>query len=87
VVTKKELVLNDQSPAGIEQAHMVVGESRFEYLIENTERVVNAQRVGGLAEADSRDVKGRPPLNQHNLHAASREGRSSRQSAHTTSDD
>jgi hypothetical protein len=87
VVTKKELVLNDQCPAGIEKAHMVIAESRCEDLVQNTERVVNAQRVGGLAEPDSRDVKGRPPLNQHNLHASSGESRSSRQSAHATSDD
>jgi hypothetical protein len=80
-------VLNDQPPAGIEKTHVVIAESGFEYLVENTERVVNAQRIGGLAEPDPRDVKGRPPLNEHNLHASSRESRSSRKPADTTSDD
>jgi hypothetical protein len=51
-------VLDDQPPAGIEKTHLVVAESRCEYLVENTERVVNAQCIGRLAEPDSRDVKG-----------------------------
>jgi hypothetical protein len=80
-------VLDDQPPAGIEKTHVVIAESPCEYLVENTERVVNAQRVGRLTEPDSRDVKGGAPLNEHNLHAPSCESRGSRKSADTSSDD
>jgi hypothetical protein len=80
-------VLDDQPPAGIEKTQVIVAESRCEYLVENTERVVNAQCVGGLAKPYSRDVKGWPPLNEYNFHAPSRESRGSRKSANTSSDD
>jgi hypothetical protein len=81
-------VLDDQPPAGIEKTHVVIAESSCEYLLQNAERIVNAQRVGRLAEPDSCNVKGRPPLNENNLHSASCKGRGGRKSAaDTTSDD
>jgi hypothetical protein len=80
-------VLDDQPPAGIEKTHVVIAKSRCEYLVENIERIVNAQRVGRLPEPDSRNIKRRPPLNEHNFHPTSRECRGSRKSANTPSDD
>ena len=79
-------MLDDQPPAGIEKTHVVIADSSCDYLVENTECIVNAQPVGRLAEPDSRNIKGRPALNEYNLHAPSRESRGSRKSANTTSD-
>jgi hypothetical protein len=66
--------------------HAVIDETRVEYLFEYTERIVNAQRVRGLAESDTRNGKGWSPLDEHDLYAASRQGRSSRQAADTAAD-
>ena len=79
-------MLDDQPPAGIEKTHVVIAESPCEYPVENTERVVNAQRIRGLAEPDSRDVKGGSPLDQYDFHTSPCERRRSRQPADTASD-
>ena len=79
-------MLDDQPPAGVEEIHAVIAEARCEYLVENTERVVNAQRIRGLAEPNSRDVKGRPPLDQDDFHASPCERCRSRQPADSASD-
>src|SRR3984893_12584711 len=64
VVAEEELVLDDQPPAGVEQKHAVIAKAGCEYLVENAKRIVNPQRIGGLPEADTRDVKGRPALDE-----------------------
>jgi hypothetical protein len=66
--------------------HAVIAKARCEHLVENTERIVDAQRIRGLAEAYSGDVEGRPPLDQDDLHASPRERCRRRQPADTASD-
>ena len=86
VVAEEELVLDDQPPAGVEQKHAVIAKPRCEYLVENAERVVNPQRIGGLPEAHTRDVEGWPALDQQHLHPSSCEACRSRKSANAGSD-
>ena len=85
LVTEQELVLDDQPPAGVEQAHVVIAKTGREDLVENAERVVDAECIGGLAKADSGNIEGRPPLDEDDLHAPSREGCGSGQSADSAS--
>jgi hypothetical protein len=86
VAAEEELVLDDQPPAGVEQKHAVIAKAGCEYLVENAKRIVNPQRIGGLPEADTRDVKGRPALDEQNLHPAPGETCCSRKSADAGSD-
>ena len=86
VVAEQELVLHDQPSIGIEQPHAVIAEAGGEDFVEHAERVVDAQRIGGLAEADARDIERRPPLDQHDLDAPPRQRRRSGQSADTAAD-
>jgi hypothetical protein len=79
-------MLDDQPPVGIEDKHAVIAEARCEYLIENAERVVNAQRIRRLAKAYSGNLKGWPSLDQDDFHASPCEGCGSRQSADTAPD-
>jgi hypothetical protein len=87
LVTEKEFVLDDQPPVEVEEIHAVIAEPRSENLVENAERFIDAQRVRGLTQPDARNVKGRPPLDQHDLDALPRERGGSRQSANTAAND
>jgi hypothetical protein len=53
---------------------VIVAEARRQDIRQHAEGVVDAQRIGGLAEADARDVKGRAPLDQDRFDAALRKG-------------
>ena len=53
VVPEQEFVLDDQPPARVEQIHPVIAEARVEDLVEHAERVVDAERIRGLAEPDA----------------------------------
>ena len=86
VIAEQELVLHDQPSIGIEQPHAIVAEPGGEDFVEHAERVVDAKRIGGLAQADARNIEGRPPLDQHDLDAAPRQRRRSGQSADTAAD-
>src|ERR1043166_5066577 len=65
--------------------HAVIDESRIKDLFENTQVIVNAQRVGRLAEPHARNIEGRPAFDNDNFYAAPCEDRSNRQSANTAS--
>ena len=85
-VAHQEFVLDDQPAIWIEEIHAVIAESGLENFVEHPERVVNAERIRGLAESDAGNVEGRPPLDQHDLHAAPRERRGGGQPADAASD-
>ena len=86
VIAEQELVLDDQPAAGIEQIHAVIAEAGRQDFVEDAERVVDAQRVGGLAESYSGNVESRPPLDQHDFDTAPRKCCGRRQPADAAAD-
>ncbi len=70
VVAQQELVLRDQPPFGIDDRHVIVGKADLEDLFENAQRVIDPQGVGGLPQADARNLEIRPALDHHHLDAA-----------------
>jgi len=86
VVAEQELVLHDQPSIGIEQPHPVIAEPGGEDFVEHAERVVDPKRIGRLAQADARNIEGRPPLDQHDFDAAPGEGCSGGQPADAAAD-
>src|SRR5258708_24185652 len=86
VVSEQEFVLDDQPSAWVEQIHPVIAEARGEHLFEHAERIVDAERIRGLAQPNAGYVKRWPPLDQDGLYALPCECRSGCQSADTASD-
>ena len=72
----QERVIDDQTPLRIEDLHAVVHEALRQNVVENAERLVDAQRVRGLSKADARHVERRPPLDESHGDAALREAAS-----------
>ena len=79
-------MLDDQLPVWIENGHPVVGETRRQDFRQETERIVDTQRISRLAQAHARHIEGRPALDEHDLDAAPCKSGGGRQAADAASD-
>ena len=85
IVAKQELVMDNQLPVRVEDAHVVIDETGGQYFWQNAERIIDAQRICRLAEPDARQIERRAALDEDDCYAAPGQGRRCRQSANAAS--